>query len=143
MARCPRWASPVAARLSSLPPRSRASSSGYIWAGRCLVAFRLARLRWDLFADIMRVGAVGAISTLQTSLTVALTTALVGAAGGAEAVAGYGTGARLEYLLIPLTFGFGGPLVALVGTNIGAGQRARALRAAWIGGWICFGLTEA
>jgi putative MATE family efflux protein len=115
---------------------------GYIWSGRCLVQFRLARLRWDLFNDIMRVGAVGAVSTLQTSLTVALTTALVGAAGGAEAVAGYGTGSRLEYLLIPLTFGFGGPLVALVGTNIGAGQRARALRVALIGGGLVFLMTE-
>jgi putative MATE family efflux protein len=114
----------------------------YIWSGRCLVAFRLARLRFDLFADIMRVGAVGAVSTLQTSLTVALTTALVGAAGGAEAVAGYGTGARLEYLLIPLTFGFGGPLVALVGTNIGAGQQARALRVALVGGGLVFAMTE-
>ena len=38
--------------------------------------------------DILRVGAVGAISTLQTSLTVALTTALVGAHGGPDAVAG-------------------------------------------------------
>src|SRR3984957_13551884 len=115
---------------------------GYIWAGRGLVQFRLTRLRWDLFNDIMRAGAVGAISTLQTSLTVALTTALVGAAGGAEAVAGYGTGARLEYLLIPLTFGFGGPLVALVGTNIGAGQRARALRVALVGGGLGFLMTE-
>jgi MATE family, multidrug efflux pump len=32
--------------------------------------------------------------------------------------------------------------VALVGTNIGAGQRARALRVALIGGVISFGLTE-
>jgi putative MATE family efflux protein len=116
--------------------------AAYIWSGRCLVAFKLARLRFDLFADIMRVGAVGAVSTLQTSLTVALTTALVGAAGGAEAVAGYGTGARLEYLLIPLTFGFGGPLVALVGTNIGAGQQARALRVALVGGGLVFLMTE-
>ena len=99
----------------------------YILAGRCVVRLRRARLRWPLFADILRVGGVGSISTLQTTLTVALTTALVGAAGGPDAVAGYGTGARLEYLLIPLVFGLGAPLVALVGTNIGAGQqRARA-----------------
>ena len=67
-------------------------------------------------------GAVGAISTLQTSLTIAAYTALVGAAAGPDGVAGYGTGGRLEYLLIPSVFGFGGPMVALVGTNIGAGQ---------------------
>ena len=73
----------------------------------------------------------------------ALTTALVGAAAGPDAVAGYGTGARLEYLLIPLVFGLGAPLVALVGTNIGAGQRERALRIALTGGALAFALTEA
>lgn len=115
----------------------------YLLAGRSLVRPRLSRLRWSLFADILGVGAVGSISTLQTTLTVALTTALVGAAGGPDAVAGYGTGARLEYLLIPLVFGLGAPLVALVGTNIGAGQQARALRIALTGGALAFAVTEA
>ncbi|MDQ6629944.1 MAG: MATE family efflux transporter [Pseudomonadota bacterium] len=114
----------------------------YILSGRCLVRLRSVRLRRAMFADILRVGAVGAISTLQTSLTVALTTALVGSTGGADAVAGYGTGARLEYLLIPLVFGLGAPMVAMVGTNIGAGQNTRALRIALTGGALAFGLTE-
>ena len=83
------------------------------------------------------------INTLQTTLTVILTTALVGAAAGPDAVAGYGTGARLEYLLIPLVFGLGAPMVALVGTNIGAGQNERALRIALTGGALAFLLTEA
>lgn len=115
----------------------------YILSGRCVVRLRGGRLRWPLFADILRVGAVGAVSTLQTTLTVALTTALVGASGGPDAVAGYGTGARLEYLLIPLVFGLGAPMVALVGTNIGAGQGRRALRIALTGGGLAFVATEA
>src|SRR3989475_9782366 len=41
-----------------------------------------------------------------------------------------------------LVFGLGGPLVAMVGTNIGAGRRDCALRAAWIGAGIAAGLTE-
>src|SRR6185295_926817 len=114
----------------------------YILSGRCVVKLRRARLKPPLFADILRVGGVGAISTLQTTLTVALTTALVGSFGGPSAVAGYGTAARLEYLLIPLVFGFGAPLVALVGTNIGAGQRERALRIALTGGALAFLMTE-
>jgi putative MATE family efflux protein len=114
----------------------------YIASGRSLVRFKAAAMRRPLFVDILRVGAVGSINTLQTSLTVALTTALVGSAGGAGAVAGYGTAARLEYLLIPLVFGLGAPLVALVGTNIGANQRARALHIALIGGAFAFALTE-
>ena len=117
--------------------------AAYILAGRSIVRLKLARLRWPFFADILRVGGVGAISTLQTTLTVALTTALVGAAAGPDGVAGYGTGSRLEYLLIPLVFGLGAPMVALVGTNIGAGQNARALRIALTGGAIAFGLCEA
>jgi putative MATE family efflux protein len=115
----------------------------YILSGRSLVRFQLVRLRWAMFYDILRVGGVGAVSTLQTTLTIALTTALVGAAGGPDAIAGYGTGGRLEYLLIPLVFGLGAPLVALVGTNIGAGQRHRALHIALVGGAIAFVLTEA
>jgi len=117
--------------------------AGYIGFGYCVVGFHRVRAQWTLFAEITRVGAVAALSTLQTSLTVMLTTALVGAAGGPEAVAGYGTGARLEYLLVPLAFGLGGPLVALVGTNIGAAQPARALRIGLIGGGLAFLLTEA
>ena len=114
-----------------------------ILTGPSLVRLRMARLRWSFFADILRVGGVGAVNTLQTTLTVILTTALVGAAAGPDAVAGYGTGARLEYLLIPLVFGLGAPMVALVGTNIGAGQNERALRIALTGGALAFLLTEA
>jgi Na+-driven multidrug efflux pump len=40
-------------------------------------------------------------------------------------------------------FGLGAPLVALVGTNIGAGQPARALRIALTGGAVAFALCEA
>ena len=116
--------------------------AGYILSGRCIVHFKLARLRWDLSADILRVGAIAAVISLQTSFTVLLTTALVGGFAGGDAVAGFGTGVRLEYLMVPLAFGFGGPLVALVGTNIGAGQEQRALRAALIGGGMVFVITE-
>ena len=114
----------------------------YILSGRCVVKLRRTRLKAPFFADILRVGGVGAISTLQTTFDVALTAALVGAHGGPDAVAGYGTGARLEYLLIPLVFGLGAPMVALVGTNIGAGQRERALRIALTGGALAFAISE-
>ena len=103
---------------------------------------RVRSLRWRLFRDILRVGIVAALVTITTNLTIAITTGLVGRLGPA-AIAGYGTGARLEYLLVPLVFGLGGPLVAMVGTNIGAGQRERALRAAWTGAAIATGLAEA
>jgi Na+-driven multidrug efflux pump len=46
-------------------------------------------------------------------------------------------------LLIPLVFGLGGPLVAMVGTNIGAQRPERALRIAWIGAAIAALMCEA
>src|SRR6184192_1255076 len=115
----------------------------YLWSGRSALhpSLRAVRLRWPLFRDILRVGAVAALVTVATNLTIMIGTALAGRFGPA-AIAGYGTGARLEYLLVPLVFGLGGPLVAMVGTNIGAGQRGRALRTAWIGAAIAAGLTE-
>jgi len=114
----------------------------YIAAGHSIARFHWARLRWRLSADILRVGAVASISTFQTNLTVLLTTALVGVASGPAAIAGYGTGNRLEFMLVPLVFGLGAPLVALVGTNIGAGQKKRALKIALTGGIIAFALSE-
>ena len=114
----------------------------YVLSGRNLAKLRLSRLRWPLFRNILNVGAVASITSVQTNVIIASATALVASAAGASAVAGYGTGARLEYLLIPLTFGLGAPLVALVGTNIGAGNRERALRIAFAGGAIAFILTE-
>jgi putative MATE family efflux protein len=112
-----------------------------VLSGRSIARLRLAPLRRKLFADILGVGAVASISTLQTTLTIALTTAVV-AGAGSEAVAGYGTGTRLEYLLVPLVFGLGAPMVAMVGTNIGAGQVSRALRVALTGGAVAFAATE-
>ncbi len=114
----------------------------YVLSGRNQAHLKLAPLSWPLFREILRVGAVAAITSIQTNLTVALTTAMVGAKQGPEAVAGYGTGARLEFLLIQLVFGLGAPLVALVGTNVGAGQRERALRIAAVGGAAAFAITE-
>ncbi len=117
--------------------------AAYLRSGRSIVRLtvRGIRFRWLLFRDILRVGLVAALITVQTNLTIAIATGLVGAFGPA-AIAGYGTGSRLEYMLIPLVFGLGGPLVAMVGTNIGAGRRDRALRVAWIGAAIGGGLCE-
>src|SRR5215475_5576494 len=107
----------------------------YLRSGRGLVRLSLSgtRLRARLFREILRVGVPGALNTVMTNLTVVVLTGLVGGFG-TMALAGYGIGARLEYLQIPLVFGLGSALVTMVGTNIGAGQRERALRAAFVGG---------
>jgi Na+-driven multidrug efflux pump len=115
----------------------------WLGAGRGVLkpAWRGVTYRWALFRDILRVGLLGAISTFATNLAIVIATALVGRYGTA-AIAGYGTASRLEYLLVPLVFGLGAPLVAMVGTCIGAGQRGRAMHAAAVGAGLAFAMTE-
>jgi putative MATE family efflux protein len=116
----------------------------YLASGRSIVRLGLRTVRFErrLFRDILRVGAPSLVNNVQTNLTVVLLTALVGSFG-TFALAGYGVGVRLEYLQIPLVFGFGSALVTMVGTNIGAGQSARARRVAWTGAALAAGVTEA
>jgi putative MATE family efflux protein len=114
----------------------------FLYSGRSLVrpALRGHGLRRRLFWEILRVGAPGSLNTILTNLTVVVLTALVGPFG-ATALAGYGLGARLEYLQIPIVFGLGSGLVTMVGTSIGAGDRARAVRVAWVGSAMAAGIT--
>jgi putative MATE family efflux protein len=116
----------------------------FLWTGRGVLrpASRPPRLRWAPAYEILRIGLVASLITVTTNLAIAVATGLVGGSGAA-AVAGYGTGVRLEYLLVPLVFGLGAPLVAMVGTSIGAGHRERALRVAWTGAAIAAAVTEA
>ena len=115
----------------------------YIAAGRSPLRFRSTGFlpRWRYQREILRVGGVAAINTVLTNLTIVLVTEMVGGFGAA-AIAGYGIGSRLEYLLIPLVFGLGAPLVAMIGTSIGAGNVLRAQRIAWTGAALGFAMTE-
>src|SRR6266852_5325305 len=87
--------------------------AAYLWSGKSVLRPPLhgVRFRWPLFRDILRVGGLAALVTVSTNLTIMIGTSLVGQFGPA-AIAGYGTGSRLEYLLVPLVFGLGSPLVA-------------------------------
>src|ERR1051326_1068253 len=116
----------------------------YIWSGRGVLkpAPVPPKFAWAPMRDILRVGLPSSIVSLSTNVSIATATGLAGLVSPA-AVAGYGTGARLEYLLVPLVFGLGAPVAAMVGTSIGAGRRDRALRVAWTGAAMAFGITEA
>jgi putative MATE family efflux protein len=80
--------------------------------------------RWRYAGEILRVSVPSAASTVLTSTTFLILTALV-VPFGPEAVAGYGAGGRLEFLLIPIVFGVGSALVPLVAASDGAGDFAR------------------
>jgi len=101
---------------------------------------KLAPLRWSLFKDILSVGGLSALGTIQTNLTVALVTGAVGIYG-THAIAGYGIASRIDYLLVPILFGIGTGVITMVGTAVGAGDAARARRVAWVGVAIGGGTT--
>jgi putative MATE family efflux protein len=90
------------------------------------------RLERRLFREILRVGGISVLSSVQTVLTAVILTGFVGRYG-AGALAGYGVGLRLELLQIPLVFAVGQAMVVLVGIHIGAGRPERAKHIAWIG----------
>jgi putative MATE family efflux protein len=106
----------------------------YLRSPRSLVTlrFRNVSLQWGLFAEILKVGVPGLINVMMTNLSVVLLTGIAGHLGREVAI-GYAMGARLEYILIPMAFGFGTAIVAMVGTNWGAKRHRRAIQIAWAG----------
>jgi putative MATE family efflux protein len=104
----------------------------FLLSGRGQVALRIRSgiFSGELFRDILRVGAVSALSPFISVLTVLILTRLV-AHFGTEALAGYGIGARLEFLLVPVVFAVGVACVPMVGMAMGAGRVERARRVAW------------
>ena len=106
----------------------------YLRSSRALVRlnFRGVMPRWELFADILKVGVPGLINIAITNLSVVVLTGIAGRLGRDTAL-GYAMGARLEYIMQPIAFGFGTAIVAMVGTNWGAHQYRRAREIAWTG----------
>jgi putative MATE family efflux protein len=115
-----------------------AASAGALFLGWYLLSGR-SRLTLDwsafmfrraMFADILRVGAVSSIASIQTVLIILIFTRML-ASFGTSTLAGYGIGARLEFMLIPIAFAVGIASVPMIGMAIGAGLIARARRVAW------------
>jgi hypothetical protein len=90
-----------------------------------------------MFFDILKVGLISCFSPLQSVLTISIFTHLL-AGFGTAILAGYGIGARLEFMLTSIAFSFGIASVPMIGMTIGAGRIARARRIAWIAGAISF-----
>jgi putative MATE family efflux protein len=115
--------------------------------GRAILSGRLGvtptsaslRLQWRIFREILRVGILGSVSTLVSNLNAVLMLAFV-ARFGVAALAGYGIGTRLEYMIGPVAFGIGSGLTTLVGVAAGANAWQRAVKVAWTGGLIAFGV---
>jgi Na+-driven multidrug efflux pump len=105
---------------------------GYLISGRGRIQLNVlgTRVNRKNLFDILRVGAVACISPLLTVATILILTRLV-SKFGTQALAGYGIGTRLEFLLVPIAFAIGVASVPIVGMAIGADNIARARMAAW------------
>ena len=95
------------------------------------------RLSGALFGRILSVGLIACVLATVANLTTILVTARV-AAYGTAAVAAYGVSARMEFLIVPLAFGVGSALTALVGQAVGGRDWATARRIAWTGAAMAF-----
>lgn len=80
----------------------------YLMSGRSRVKLHVKGFRFQraMFYDILKVGAVACFSPLQVVLTVTIFTKML-AGFGTEVLAGYGIGARLEFMLTSLAFAVG------------------------------------
>lgn len=117
--------------------------AAYLWGkfGVLKPSFRLPKLSLGPALAILGVGGMSAVVSASTNLTLAIITAYVGM-GGVEALAGYGAGSRLEFLLVPLAYGIGGPVGIVISANLGAGRIDRAVTASWVGVLMACTLTE-
>ena len=90
-----------------------------------------------MFFDILKVGVIACFSPIQGVLTISIFTHLL-AGFGTEVLAGYGIGARLEFMLTSVSFAVGIASVPMIGMAVGAGRIARARRIAWTAGFVSF-----
>jgi len=113
--------------------------SWYMFSGRARVVPKLRglRIQWAMLSDILKVGAIACFSPLQSVLSISIFTHML-ANFGTEVLAGFGIGARLEFLLTSIAFAVGIASVPMVGMAVGAGKIARARRIAWIAGAVTF-----
>jgi putative MATE family efflux protein len=118
---------------------SIAVMSWYLFSGRARVVPKLwgLRIQGAMFFDILKVGAVSCFSPLQSVLTISIFTHML-AGFGTEILAGYGIGARLEFLLTSVSFAIGIASVPMIGMAVGAGLIARARKIAWTAGSVAF-----
>jgi putative MATE family efflux protein len=111
----------------------------YLFSGRARVVPRIfgLRVQWAMFIDILKVGAVSCFSPLQSVLTISIFTHML-AGFGTAILAGYGIGARLEFMLTSVAFAVGIASVPMIGMAVGAERIKRARRIAWTAGTLSF-----
>lgn len=96
------------------------------------VRFDVTAFRWQTLLRILKQGLLAASQSVMT-ITYALITTVLFSRFGTDWLAGFGLAVRLELIMVPVIFGIGSSLIAIVGAYVGAGQRERAISIAWRG----------
>ena len=88
-------------------------------------------INFQSIISIIKLGSLASINAFCTWGSVVVMTSYM-TNFGVQTLAGYGIGARLEFLIIPVVFGFGAASTALIGMNIGANNLKRAVNIGWV-----------
>ena len=96
------------------------------------VRFNLAAFQLQTLTRILKQGLLAASQSVMT-ITYAMVTTVLFSRFGTDWLAGFGLAVRLELIMVPVIFGIGSSLIAIVGAYVGAGQRDRAVSIAWRG----------
>ena len=120
-----------AAAASVIAATTTAVVAVYILAIReRLLLFTLPRLHHirENWEELLQIAIPAMLANMMTPFAAAIMTALI-AGYGAEAVAGFGVGARIETLCLLVVFALSATLPMFIGQNLGAGKGERARRA--------------
>ena len=96
------------------------------------VRFNGYRIEWRIVNSLLRSGLLAGTQSTATIVYSLIATGVLGQFG-VQWLAGYGLAVRLELVMVPVIFGVGSALIAIVGAYSGAGQRERAIQIAWRG----------
>ena len=104
----------------------------FITRARQAIQFKLSAFRWHTLIVVLRQGLLASSQSLMT-VTYALVTTVLFSRFGTDWLAGFGLAVRLELIMVPIIFGMGASLIAIVGAYVGAGHRQQAIAIAWRG----------
>ena len=96
------------------------------------IRFKLSAFRLPTLVRILKQGLLAASQSVMT-ITYAMVTTVLFSRFGTDWLAGFGLAVRLELIMVPVIFGIGSSLIAIVGAYVGAGQRSKAISIAWRG----------
>ena len=106
---------------------------GFYFFGSHSYSFKLQDIfKLRGFYNLIKSGSLASCQSLMTISLALFCTTIIGMFGTNWA-AGFGIAIRLELLLIPIIFGIGGALIAIVGANVGANKFQRAIHMTWKG----------